>query len=245
MSDNDWPRTAPTLGQFLMPGFAAVAGVAAATILFGYLYAQHSLPVLLAPALEWLYGLLSPRFSVYLGLGAPMLACTVALYLTFKYINGLSVRLFARFIFNETSGHKLSTMDLLATLGGMALLAILYGYALVNIAAWVYFVFEANDKNFSLMVWMIPLVAIVITQMIATLIPSKATIKIRYLWFALHTIVVLAISVYFLAFCRALLVEFTSEAAITRWALFLVAAGFEAFVLYSWYRLLRFIRAFR
>ncbi|NJL08791.1 MAG: hypothetical protein HC900_11465 [Methylacidiphilales bacterium] len=243
MSDNDWPRAAPTsLGQFFIPRVTAVTSVAATTILFGLLYVQTILPALLVPAFEWFYGLVPPQLSAYLGAGVPMLVCTGALFLSFRYIKDISIRLYAHFNSSEPEGRISSTIGLLATTGIVAALAICYGYILANIAAWVDLGLKSEDKGLPFFAWMIGFSALIITQLIVSLIPPKALINIRYLWLALHSLVVLGISVYFAGFCHALLLNAASETIAMRWALFVVAAVFEGFVLFSWYKLLGFIR---
>ena len=101
---------------------------------------------------------------------------------------------------------------------------------------------KAGDKGLPFFAGMIGFSALIITQLIVSLIPPRALINVRYLWLALHSLVVLGITVYFAGFCQALLLNVSSEPLAMRWALFVVAAVFEGFVLFSWYKLLGFIR---
>jgi uncharacterized membrane protein len=241
MPDTAPPRAAPaSLGPFLAPRVTAVTAVAAATLLFGLLHVTGILPALLVPAFEWTYGLLAPRLGATAGAGVPLLLCTAALVLGFRSIKDGAIRLHTRVHSSEPERRKSSAIGLLA--GTVAALAIACGYLLANIAAWADVALKAGDKGLPFFAWMIGCSALIITQWIVSLIPPRALINVRYLWLALHSLVVLGISVYFAGFCQALLLNVSSEPLALRWALFVVAAVFEGFVLYSWYRLLGFIR---
>lgn len=243
MPDTEPPRAAPaSLGQFLAPRITAVAGVAAATLLFGLLHATGMLPALLVPAFEWTYGLLAPRLGATAGAGVPLLLSTAALFLGFRSIKAGAIRLHARVHSSEPNGGAPSTTGRRAGTGLVAASAICYGYLLANIAAWAELALKAGDKGLPFFAWMIGCSALLITQWIVSLIPPKALINVRYLWLALHSLVVLGISVYFAGFCQALFLNVSSEPLAVRWALFAVAVVFEGFVLFSWYKLLGFIR---
>lgn len=241
MSDTEPPRAAPTsLGQFLTPRIIAVAGVAAATVLFGLLYVTGMAPALLVPAFEWTYGLITPRLGATAGAGVPLLLCTAALFLGFRSIKDGALRLHARVDSSLPEGRTPFSTGRLA--GTVAALAGCYGYLLATMAAWADLALKAGDKGLPFFAWMIGCSALLITQWIVSLIPPKALINVRYLWLALHSLVVLGISVYFAGFCQALLLNVSEEPLAMRWALFAVAVVFEGFVLFSWYKLLGFIR---
>jgi uncharacterized membrane protein len=213
-----------------------------ATILFGVLYIQNILPALLVPTFEWFDGLATPRLSASVGAGVPLLICTGALFLGFRTIKDISIRLNSHAGSSAAESGSVSTIGRLAATGLMAALAIAYGFILANIAAWADLALKAGDKGLPFFAWMIGFSALIITQVIVSLIPPKALINIRYLWLALHSLVVIGITVYFAGFCQALLLNAAAEPLAMRWTLFVVAAIFEGFVLFSWYRLLGFIR---
>jgi hypothetical protein len=243
MPDTEPPRTTPTsLGPFLVPRLAAVTGVAATAILFGVLIAHGILPALLVPAFEGVYGLIAPQLGAYAGAGVPLVLCTGALVLGFKSIKAIALRLHDSVDSAGTAAGQSSRAGLLASAGILAVLAGLYGYVLANIVTWADLALKAGDKGLPFFAWAIGCSALILTQLIVSLIPPKALINIRYLWLALHSLVVVGVTVYFAGFCQALLVNAASESLAMRWVLFAVAAVFEGFVLFSWYKLLGFIR---